>query len=395
MKFNISLGFFALLLLGHSVVFIFWMIRKYNLRFRNFYIKEDDEDNTNKKFFLNIKDNLELRHLLDNIALNIKERLKIEGCAIYIFEANDNKYYLRVDNRAPEKQKMDVFSKNNFLTKLLLENKRMLLRREIEFKKQEKKFAFVNKAMEFFEAEICIPIIFNNNLLGFIFLTKKQDNSKFCDEDFKILKYINLEISLSLNTAISYNDLKKNYLQTIDALVMTIEAKDENTKGHSERVQYIAIEIAKHIKCSRKEIEILRSASILHDIGKIAIENKILNKPDFLTASEYNIIKEHPLIGEDIIAPIDFFEDIKHIVRQHHERWDGQGYPDGLNGKKILLLSRILHVADSFDSITHTKTYRKAKTIKEAITELKRCDGTQFDPEIIRALEEIFQDAVY
>jgi HD-GYP domain-containing protein (c-di-GMP phosphodiesterase class II) len=388
---NIFYIFLYPLLLLNLLVFIFYKVNIYHSKFLIFGLKESEEKEiVDKNFFLNIKDNWELKYLIDNIALNIKEVLELDGCLIYILENTFNKYYLRADNRYNQNNKKDSFSKNNFLIKLLIENKRIILKKELEQKKDEKNFNSVYKNMDFLSAEICMPIMFNENLIGFIFLSKKADNTKFQTIDFNILKLLNLEISLTLNTAISYNDLKRNYLQTIDALVMTLEAKDENTKGHSERVQYLAIEIAKYFKCSKQEVDILRSESILNEIGKIAIENRVLNKID----TENVLQKSNSIVEKEIISPVDFFADIKHVITQHNEKYD-QSYSDVIDEKKIIFLSKILHIADNFDSIINLKTERKSKTIKEAIFDLKYSLNNQNDIEIIKALDVIFEDAIY
>ncbi|GAF67880.1 unnamed protein product, partial [marine sediment metagenome] len=174
-----------------------------------------------------------------------------------------------------------------------------------------------------------------------------------------------------------------SYWGTIKALAHSIEAKDIYTCGHSERVVGYSVLIGKEMGLSSKEIEMLKFSSILHDIGKIAINDNILKKRSPLRQEEHQIIKKHPVKGEEIIAPLKFLEQIKPIIRHHHERWDGRGYPDGLVKTSIPLFSRIIQIADTFDAITSSRSYRLAKSIDDGISEIQRCAGSQFDPTIV------------
>lgn len=180
-----------------------------------------------------------------------------------------------------------------------------------------------------------------------------------------------------------YVDMKENYLNTVEALVQALEAKDTYTSGHSARVGKLAVAIAEAIKMSEDKIESLKYAAVLHDVGKIGVSETILNKEGELQESEWESIRSHPVIGQTIIKGIKFLFDIGEVVRHHHERYDGQGYPDGIKGEEIPLESRIIAVADTYDAITSDRSYRKGKTHDEAIEELKRVAGSQLDPELV------------
>ncbi len=174
-----------------------------------------------------------------------------------------------------------------------------------------------------------------------------------------------------------------NYLQTIVSLVDLIEKRDFYTAGHSRRVSKYAVSIAKEMQFSSEDIKVLEQIGLLHDIGKVAIPDSILLKPGKLTEQEFHIIKSHASIGYDVIAKIPMFKDFSKIILTHHERYDGSGYPKGLQGEQIPVLASILAIADSFDAMTSTRVYNKTKTVEEALNELKKDSGTLFDPNIV------------
>ncbi|OQB47911.1 MAG: Cyclic di-GMP phosphodiesterase response regulator RpfG [Firmicutes bacterium ADurb.Bin153] len=190
---------------------------------------------------------------------------------------------------------------------------------------------------------------------------------------------------MARNFFVQYVKMRDIYLNTIMALTSAIEAKDVYTKGHSERVQRFSLMIARELHLSGSQLEMLRYAAILHDIGKIGISESILNKPTKLEKSEFEKIMEHPLIGSKIVEEIDFLNKASKIIRSHHEFYDGSGYPDGLKGEAIMLESQILAVADAYDAMTTTRPYREAFTEKGAWDELVKGSGKQFSPEVVKA----------
>ena len=181
------------------------------------------------------------------------------------------------------------------------------------------------------------------------------------------------------------------YLSTVKSLASAIDAKDEYTRHHSTRVTEFTLKIAKSMKFSGRELEDLELAALLHDIGKIAVPERILNKPGKLTDEEFASIKEHPVRGQIILEPVKELNEVGKVVRSHHEKYDGTGYPDGLKGTEIPLGSRIMGIADAFDSITSDRPYRSATSHRRAVKEIIRCSGTQFDPEIVEHFLEVYQ----
>jgi putative nucleotidyltransferase with HDIG domain len=173
-------------------------------------------------------------------------------------------------------------------------------------------------------------------------------------------------------------------LDTITALAYAVEAKDPHMKGHSQAVSNLAAQIAMQLGLSEAEIEEIRLAGLVHDVGKIHVPDDVRFKPTLLTAQEYEIVKSHPAWGAKILEPLKVTA-IERIVRHHHEAFDGQGYPDNLKGEQIPLGARIIAVADAFDAMVSARAYRKGRAPEEAVAELRRCRGTQFDPLVVDA----------
>lgn len=186
--------------------------------------------------------------------------------------------------------------------------------------------------------------------------------------------------------------LQRNYLNTIQSLAQALEAKDSYTRGHSDRVKGYAVDIAKRLGLSDEEIKLLEDISVLHDIGKIGVPERILFKPDVLSEEEFQIIKMHPIIGEDILKHIEFLKPGLSIVRDHHERPDGKGYPHNLKMNEISILASIVHVADAFDAMTSDRPYRKALSKDKAIAILKENEGNQFNSRVVEIFISCLED---
>lgn len=187
-----------------------------------------------------------------------------------------------------------------------------------------------------------------------------------------------------------YEDLRSTYMRTIKVLAYAIDARDHYTHSHSENVTKYAVAIATEMGLSVKEVESIREACALHDLGKIGIEDNILTKPTPLTETEWEQIKRHPEIGAQILEPLTFLNSVIDLVRQHHEHYDGSGYPQGLKAEDILLGARIINVADAYEAMRSARSYRKVPLSKEkAILEIKQNSGKQFDPKVVEAFLRI------
>ncbi|SJZ91130.1 HD domain-containing phosphohydrolase [Selenihalanaerobacter shriftii] len=187
-------------------------------------------------------------------------------------------------------------------------------------------------------------------------------------------------------------ELQELFISSMTSLVKTLEAKDSYTKGHSVRVSTIAKTIAQHKYGDSNKTEQIKLAGKLHDIGKVGTQETILNKPGRLTDQEFDHIKRHPIISEEILNPIKRFESITHMVRHHHEKFDGTGYPDGLAGKEIPIGARIVALADSYDAMTSNRPYRSAMEPIKAAKEIEENLGTQFDPKLGEIFLGLFYD---
>ena len=183
-----------------------------------------------------------------------------------------------------------------------------------------------------------------------------------------------------------FADQQRAYEATLRVLCQAVETKDFYTRGHSERVSRGSVMIARAIGMRPERVEAIRYAGMLHDVGKLGVPTKVLQKTGKLTEEEYAAIQLHPMRGLEIIREIGFLDEALAGIMHHHERIDGRGYPMGLAGDEIPEFARVLAVADAFDCMTSTRSYRGARSLEEAITELRRCSGTQFDPAFVDAL---------
>lgn len=225
---------------------------------------------------------------------------------------------------------------------------------------------------------------------------KKLDIQGYCEKSDKVDQLLLLvesglksveqmriigDINQKLENA--YADLKSAYKGTMESLRLAVDAKDSYTKNHSDRVSYYSVLLAKALNLPEDEVELIRDGGLFHDIGKIGIPDAILQKAGKLTDDEYHDIKNHPSIGEHILKPAKIFDNIIPMVKHHHERYDGRGYPSSLKGEDIPLCARIVCIADSFDAMTSDRSYRPRFTLYKALDELKKCKGTQFDPTLV------------
>jgi HD-GYP domain-containing protein (c-di-GMP phosphodiesterase class II) len=189
-------------------------------------------------------------------------------------------------------------------------------------------------------------------------------------------------------------ELQKSYVATVTALTNAVEARDAYTGKHAERVAAYGKAIAAMLDTDLATDTQTEFGFLLHDIGKVAVPDGILHKPGPLTEEEQEVMRQHPVIGWQILGRIEFMTDAKTGVRYHHERWDGAGYPDGLRGEEIPLAPRVFAVADALDALTTDRPYRPATPLAEARAEIDRASGTQFDPSVVEAFREISDEAL-
>jgi len=236
------------------------------------------------------------------------------------------------------------------------------------------------------------PLVYQKETLSVLMTFNKRDARGFESNDAKLVSSIASESAVHLKNSQLYEDLRGLLYNVIRALSSAIDAKDPYTCGHSERVAFISRSLAERLHLPPTEVEATYLSGLLHDVGKIGISEDVLQKHGKLTDQEMDHIRSHPEIGARILGNLKQLDDILPGVRHHHERMDGRGYPLGLKGKEIPLIGRILAVADGFDSMTSDRPYRTAMPQEVAVAEIKRCSGTQFDPEIVAALVSLLDE---
>lgn len=185
--------------------------------------------------------------------------------------------------------------------------------------------------------------------------------------------------------AAALDELADAYLSMVKTLAYVVETKDTYTREHLERTYHYAVKLARHVEPAIADDRVLGYGFLLHDVGKVGVPEAILTKPGPLDPDEWELMRRHPEIGEQIVSPIAYLAPAVKVIRHHHERWDGRGYPDGLSGEDIPLAARIFTVADCFDAMTSDRPYRKALDVDAATEEIERNAGRQFDPEMVRA----------
>lgn len=237
---------------------------------------------------------------------------------------------------------------------------------------------------------LCVPLLSKENFLGVISIESSNSKKIFAQKDLAFLIILASQASIAIENAQLFESINKTYFDTISALANAIEAKDPYTLGHSNRVTQYAISIAEDFSLPKNDIQTLQYASILHDVGKIGVRGAVLNKADKLSEKEFDEIKKHSIIGENIIKNVDFLREVGVIIRHHQECYNGTGYPDGLKKDKIPFLSAIIAVADVYDALVTDRPYRKAHTHEKAIEILKEETGKKLHPQIVKVFLRIF-----
>ena len=236
-----------------------------------------------------------------------------------------------------------------------------------------------------YERFVCVPLATREQTLGAMLLTRSPDSEAFQAADMATFESVGSMTAIAIDNLKLRHSITEGYRGTIKALAGAIDAKDPYTCGHSQRVADYALMAGETLSLSTESTETLEYAAVLHDIGKIGIDDAILRKPSRLNPRERSAIESHPVIGAAIVRSIPFLKATESLVLYHHERYDGAGYPHKLREVEIPLGARIICVADSFDTMTTDRPYRQALTINEAMTELKDCTGTQFCPTAVNA----------
>ncbi len=238
-------------------------------------------------------------------------------------------------------------------------------------------------ASEGVHAAVCLPLVVAGETVGVLDVCSKSDRV-YGEDEIRVLKTLAEQAAVAIHNAQLVEQIHEGYLSTIGALAAAVEAKDSYTRGHSEMVRRLAVAVGRQMELSARQIELLNLGALFHDIGKIGVPESILNKPTQLTDQEWKEMREHPLIGERILRKVPALAEVQTIVRHHHERLDGTGYPDGIGGQQDLLAS-IISVCDAYQAMTSERPYRTAMSHGMALGELERNAGTQFPAQVVQA----------
>lgn len=253
------------------------------------------------------------------------------------------------------------------------------------FREVDKKSKFTTKTV------ICVPVKVKEKTIGVLEAINKLDRGTFTEEDLTLFQSLADQVAVALDNARLMAEIEELFFQTASSLADAIEKRDPYTGGHTRRVTEYSLAIGTKLDLDPTEMRWLKLAAVLHDIGKIGVEDQILRKPDKLDDEEYNQMKQHTLMGAEIIAHIKQLHEIIPGLKYHHEKIDGKGYPEGLVEENIPLIAKIVAVADTFDAMTSDRPYRKALSTEEAFEELRRCSGTQFDKALVDAFIKAFE----
>ncbi|MFH1339254.1 MAG: HD domain-containing phosphohydrolase [Candidatus Omnitrophota bacterium] len=350
------------------------------------------------------------------------QKVKVIHAGILLHDDSQNTYILRVSRgpsgiRIPrEFARMDY---DNPLIRFFRERKdketsgdgiiiyqaaKRLLRKKIR-PQTRKIFSGALRQMEILDTVICIPSYFREDLLGILFLGRKRNGREFHRKELDFFIALASDVAMAIYNARLFKQLQDElnkrqqlFINTTIALAAAIDAKDHYTHGHTARVTYLSLEIGKKLigqkdlRFEDRFLEHLHIAALLHDIGKIGVPEAILNKEGRLSTEEKKRMQMHAVIGATILHPIKELETAIQGVKYHHERYDGKGYPDGLDNGKIPIIAAIISVADAFDAITTDRPYRAALAKREAILEIKRSSGKQFHPKVVSAFLQLCEE---
>lgn len=338
-----------------------------------------------------INSTMDMKHLFNLLLRKALDSLDAEISYILLYEKSTGDMSIGDAIGIPVTffdPKMRIPLKPDGVSNWVIENRVPLLIKRID---TERKFSALSRLGFTRDSVLCAPLIVQDEIFGTITVANKSNDSAFYEQDLELLSTIAAQASIAIKNARLYEEQQTTYLNTVQALVSAIEASDPYTRGHSERVTRLAMALAIKLDLEETAARELEQAAILHDIGKIGIDASLLHKVDELSLNDIDRLRQHPLIGMRILEPIHFMSQTRKIIGQHHERNDGTGYPLGLNGNQLLLESKILSVADSYDAMTSDRPYRRALPKDVAINEIITHSGTQFDPEVTEAFTSLVE----
>jgi HD-GYP domain-containing protein (c-di-GMP phosphodiesterase class II) len=246
--------------------------------------------------------------------------------------------------------------------------------------------SFMSVPIECDESVLSIPVKSSRKVIGVLNVHRKTTGSPFNEHDLRLLGILANQAAVSIENSRLVEDLENTYMNAFGSMALLLEAKDPYTQGHTERVTALCEDLGRLLNMNEQDLHSLVIGARLHDIGKIGISETILNKPGRLTEEEWLLVRQHTVVADRVLAPILFLQGARPVVRGHHERLDGKGYPDGLKGDELILGQKIIIVADAYDAMSSSRSYRAALSPEHIQQEFARNSGTQFDSEVVDAL---------
>ncbi|MEA2060946.1 MAG: response regulator [Thermodesulfobacteriota bacterium] len=356
-----------------------------NLIFREEVERQERLKKLNNELVTRVEELNTLNRIMEDFAIHVssneifrkvvelsRDVVKADEVHFYIYSENSTSL-VSLSHSGVEKALFDTYE--SFILKIINDDKPCLI----------SKASGINNFPEKVQSAMVVPLRIREKSFGVITASMVQGNRRFSSKDLYYLNFISQKAASAIESIALYENIYDNLFSTLYAFVATLEARDPYTRKHSTRVAEVAYLIGQEMDCTDEELDVLSFAGHLHDIGKIGIRDEILLKPGRLTPEEFEKIKEHPAIGAEIIGKLGLWEKEQEIIRHHHERFDGTGYPDHLKDNEIPFLARILSVADTFDAMDSDRAYRKRMAKGQIFKTIKQGAGTQFDPAVVKA----------
>ena len=334
---------------------------------------------------------LDLDMLTTVVLREVMQELHINRAALMINETEGNNFQV-IAELGEEPKILTGFRNSHPIIKWISQNNKSLTKKELVLNPIFKSL-WINerKELDKFQAELFIPLNTKGEFVGLLIVGSKRSLQPYTQDDQRILSTLANQTAVAFENARLYEELEETFIQTMSALANAIDIRDTYTSSHSQRIAKWAAATARYLGFGPEEVRTIYWGGLLHDIGKIGIPDEILRKPTKLNQLEWEIIKQHTIMGAGLIAPIRKISKVAPIIEYSHERYDGRGYPHGLYGDKIPIGARIISVVDSFSAMRDDRPYKKPFSIEQAIDELKRNSGSMYDPKIVDAFLYILE----
>jgi putative nucleotidyltransferase with HDIG domain len=347
------------------------------------------EDKTDLKLVCGVNKKIRssprMTQMLEQVIKSAQKTLGISAASILLFGDNEEELFFEVASGPVGKvlRQVKLSTKYGIAGQVARTGKPLIVN---DVARSEKFHKMIDDTTGFqTRSLVCAPLLVQHRILGVIEVLNKLDGSEFGENDLDAVLSVATTTAIAIENTRQYQTILDAFKNTIGILAEAVDAKDPRACGHSQRVMEYTVMAGGYFSISSEEMETLRNAAVLHDIGKIDIDGSILQKDSTLTQAEWDKIHQHPAVGADMLKEITSLEKASEFVLHHHERYDGKGYPAGLKGQAIPLGARLIAIADAFDTMTTGRSYRPAMTIDQAIKELQDCSGTQFCPVAVTA----------